>query len=400
MRGFLYKGENILLKEYYADLHIHIGRTWKGRAVKITGSKNLTLQNILQTASSKKGIDLIGIIDCHSPEVIAELEMLVEEGAVKELDKGGLRYENTTLILGSEIEIYDANCHGPIHVLAYFPTLSIMKSFSVWFSKHVKNVHLSSQRIYCDAVILQQKVKELGGLFIPAHVFTPFKSLYGKGVKHSLTEVFDPSMIDAIELGLSSDTKMVSRITELEQYSFVTNSDAHSLGKMAREYQILRIGDANFLELQMALHNMDGRCVIANYGLHPLLGKYYQTVCAKCEEKVPLETDICLACGSTQIIKGVSTRIEELSSPTELARLRPPYIHQVPLDFIPGLGPKMMEKLLAEFGTEMKIIHDTMVDELAKVIPFKIAERIHFARTGQLQFIVGGGGVYGKVEFE
>ena len=56
------------------DLHIHIGRTQKGRAVKITGSKNLTLKNILKTATARKGLDLIGIIDCHSPEVIEEIE--------------------------------------------------------------------------------------------------------------------------------------------------------------------------------------------------------------------------------------------------------------------------------------------------------------------------------------
>lgn len=389
-----------MLKKIYADLHIHIGRTWKGKAVKITGSKNLTLQNILQTASARKGIDLIGIIDCHSPEVIAELEVMIDEGDIVQLREGGLRYDNTTLILGAEIELYDENCHGPIHVLAYFPTLTIMKSFSIWLSQHVKNVHLSSQRIYCDAITLQQKVKELGGLFIPAHVFTPFKSLYGKGVLTSLTEVFDSTMIDAIELGLSSDTEMVSKIKELEHYPFVTNSDAHSLGKMAREYQILQLANANFKELQMALQNTDGRCILANYGLHPLLGKYYQTVCAKCEEKVPQDADICPTCGSSQIIKGVSTRIEELSSPIQLARNRPPYIHQVPLDFIPGLGPKMMNKLLDVFGTEMKIIHDATVDELATVIPHKIAERIHLARSGQLQFIVGGGGVYGKVEFD
>jgi len=105
---------------YFADLHIHIGRTESGKPVKITGSRNLTLKNILDTASSKKGLDIIGIIDCHSPEVIEEIEGLMEKGEIVQLMDGGLRYQNTTLIPGSEIEIYDENCHGPIHVLAYF----------------------------------------------------------------------------------------------------------------------------------------------------------------------------------------------------------------------------------------------------------------------------------------
>lgn len=389
-----------MLKNYYCDLHIHIGRTKNGRAVKITGSKNLTLTSILDAASTRKGLDLIGIIDCHSPEIIEELEIMITEGPMKQLEEGGLRYQNTTLILGVEIELYDENCHGPIHVLAYFPTLENMKFFSSWLSQHVKNIHLSSQRIYCDAITLQRKVKELDGLFIPAHVFTPFKSLYGKGVVHSLTEVFDPTMIDAVELGLSSDTQMVSRIKELENYTFVTNSDAHSIEKMAREYQILRCSEANFNELRKALHLINGRYVVANYGLHPLLGKYYQTVCSKCEEKLPLDADTCLHCGSKQLIKGVSTRIEELSSTIPTNRPRPPYIHQIPLNFIPGIGPKMLERLLTTFGTEMKIIHDTTVEELATVVPLKIAQRIHLARTGQHQLIEGGGGIYGKVEFE
>lgn len=95
----VFKGGSKVKKEIYADLHIHIGRTEKGRAVKITGSKNLTLKNILETATSRKGLDLIGIIDCHSPEVIEEIEQLIYEGKAQELDEGGVRFENTTLIL-------------------------------------------------------------------------------------------------------------------------------------------------------------------------------------------------------------------------------------------------------------------------------------------------------------
>src|SRR5699024_7925354 len=109
----------------------------------------------------------------------------------------------------------------------YLPSLEKMKQFSKWLSIKMKNISLSSQRYYGSAKYLQYKVKELSGLFIPAHVFTPFKSLYGKGVKYSLTEVFDPDLIDGIELGLSSDTHMANEIEELNDYTFLTNSDAH-----------------------------------------------------------------------------------------------------------------------------------------------------------------------------
>lgn len=389
-----------MLKHYYADLHIHIGRTASGRAVKITGSKTLTLGRILETASARKGLDLIGIIDCHSPEVIEELELMIEKGELHQLEEGGLRFRDTTLILGSEIEIYDARCHGPIHVLAYFPTLRRMKGFSNWMRQHMKNIHLSSQRIYCDGRTLQEKVREMEGLFIPAHVFTPFKSLYGKGVKRSLTEVFDPQLIDGIELGLSSDTTMVSGIRELQPYSFVTNSDAHSLGKIAREYQELQLAAVNFIELKKALHGLDGRMITANYGLNPLLGKYYQTVCEKCGNHKSEKLVHCEVCGSEKFIKGVSIRIKELSETEVDVRLRPPYIHQVPLDFIPGLGPRTMERLLQAFGTEMAILHATTIDQLEQVVPQKMATMIGLARTGQIAIEVGGGGVYGKIHYE
>ena len=389
-----------MLKNYYADLHIHIGRTVSGRAVKITGSKTLTLANILETASVRKGLNLIGIIDCHSPEVIEELEQMIEKDELHELDEGGLRFHETTLILGSEIEIYDRNCLGPIHVLAYFPTLPKMKEFSNWMRKQMKNIHLSSQRIYCSGRALQQKVRDMEGLFIPAHVFTPFKSLYGKGVKRSLTEVFDPQLIDAIELGLSSDTTMVSGIRELQPYAFVTNSDAHSLGKIAREYQQLQLAAANFTEFKKALYIQDGRMITANYGLNPLLGKYYQTVCAICSEQKKEKSVRCEVCGSERFIKGVSIRIKELSEAEVDVRIRPPYIHQVPLDFIPGLGPRTMDRLLQAFGTEMAILHTVTIDQLDQVVPRKIATMIGLARTGQLAIEVGGGGVYGKVHYE
>ncbi|MGE7113507.1 endonuclease Q family protein [Lysinibacillus sp. NPDC047702] len=386
------------MKEFYADLHIHIGRTFNGRAVKITGSRTLTLANILETASARKGLDIIGIIDCHSPEVIEEMALMIEQDLIKELEKGGLRYQKTTLIPGSEIEIYDENCLGPIHVLAYFPTLSLMREFSTWMSNHMKNIHLSSQRIYCDARTLQQKVCELKGLFIPAHVFTPFKSLFGKGVQRSLTEVFDPQLIDAIELGLSSDTYMVSNIKELQAYPFVSNSDAHSLGKIAREYQKLRLSDANFSELKLALQEQQGRAITANYGLNPLLGKYHQTVCAKCGEQLSNVATVCPKCNSIQIIKGVALRIQELSEQLVNKRDRPPYIHQVPMDFIPGLGPKMMDRLVHAFGTEMNILHHVSLEQLEQIVPHKIAKMIDLARTGQLVIEVGGGGMYGKIQ--
>ncbi len=385
------------MNSYFADLHIHIGRTWNGKAVKITGSKSLTFSNIIQHARMIKGLDIIGIIDCHSPEVIQEIEALMSEGEVIEAPRGGLLYGDMLILTGSELEIYDDNCKGPIHILAFLPDMARLKEFSQWLSNHLKNINLSSQRIYVTGIELQKKVKELGGLFIPAHVFTPFKSLFGKGVNQSLVEVFDPNLIDGIELGLSSNTQMADQIGELHRYSYVTNSDAHSLGKIAREYQQIKMKELSFTSFQEALYNQDGQYVEANYGLDPLLGKYHETVCAQCNEKVQLSDQSCAACGHTKFIKGVATRIRELQTSKEGKKGRPPYIHQVPLDFIPGLGPKLFQKLLDHFGTEMAILHHVPEEALYEVVPKRVAELIVAARNGELHFHAGGGGRYGKI---
>lgn len=381
---------------YFADLHIHIGRSASGRAVKITGARTLTFSRIIDHARDEKGLDIIGIIDCHSPEVLEEMEVLMKKGELVEHRDGGLMYGGMNIILGSELEINDEQTEGPIHVLCFFPYLKVMKEFSLWLSGHLKNIHLSSQRIYVTGRELQRKVKSLGGLFIPAHVFTPFKSLYGKGVSHSLTEVFDPKLIDAIELGLSADTMLADGLAELHNYTFLSNSDAHSLGKIAREYQQIELEEPSFLELQRALKQEDGRRVIANYGLDPKLGKYHRTVCASCNRQL-LSGENCRQCGSLKTIKGVADRISELQTATEGIGSRPPYIHQVPLEFIPGLGPKMLEKLLDHFGTEMAVLHQVPVEELKKVIPEKLAITIDKARQGHLAFHAGGGGKYGKI---
>src|SRR5699024_2029663 len=147
--------------------------------------------------------------------------------------------------------------------------------------------------IYSTGRELQAKTKELSGLFIPAHVFTPFKSLYGRGVRNSLTEVLDPSQIDAIELGLSSDSRMADKITELHSYPYVTNSDSHSLSKIGREYQQIKVKEASFKEFSLSLQNKENRQIINNYGMNPHLGKYYRTVCQHCFTEVPLGRKTC-----------------------------------------------------------------------------------------------------------
>lgn len=386
-----------MFKRIFADLHIHIGRDLYGRHVKISASPHLTLRNILEEASRHKGIELIGVIDCHVPAVLEEIEGLVDRKEAEVLQDGGLRFESVTLLFGTELEIFDEFSSGPFHVLVYFPTIEKMSYFSHWLKDKMKNIQLSSQRIYCPARQVQETVKKLEGLFIPAHVFTPFKSLYGRGIKSTLTEVLNPEKIDAIELGLSSDVEMADRIAELHAYPYLANSDSHSLQKIGREYQEIKVKAASFQEFAYSLQKEKGRKIVSYYGMNPYLGKYYRTVCQACFSEVKSSNQICPNCKQKKVIKGVWDRIEELKSVGHERPRRPPYIYQVPLEYIPGLGPKTLTSLLNAFGTEMNVIHHVSLNELKQVTTDQIAQRIVQMREGKLRIEAGGAGKYGRV---
>lgn len=398
-----------MLNEYFADLHIHIGRTEKGASVKISGSHDLTFYNIAMEASERKGMDIVGIIDCHSPGVLDDIEQYLLKGEMIELEGGGLAYQRTTIFLGSEIEVKDEGMSGPIHLLAFVPDVDQMRRLSSWLSTRMTNVHLSSQRLYASAKELQEKVLEHDGLLIPAHIFTPYKSIYGAAAS-SMAPFFDLEYLHAVELGLSADTEMADHLSELNAMTFLSNSDAHSLAKIGREYNKIRMRAPNFDEFKKAMRRQEGRCVAANYGLNPRLGKYHRTYCLTCErvlerERWQAEADpdfSCPHCSGTKFVKGVMDRIEEIADlqHSESPSHRPPYHYQVPLEFIPGLGKKTMEKLLDHFSTEMNILHNVSRQDLAEVTGEKIADYIEQARNGTLALSSGGGGKYGKVKHD
>jgi uncharacterized protein (TIGR00375 family) len=141
--------------------------------------------------------------------------------------------------------------------------------------------------------------------------------------------------------------------------------------------------------------------IMANYGLSPKLGKYHRTFCPACnyvaEETPPVKK--CPICNNEGVTLGVLDRITfiaDLKTPVH-PKHRPLYNYQIPLEFIPGIGKKTIEKLLLHFGTEMTVIHDADVKQLTEVVGEQRAESIILAREGKLDLKVGGGGFYGKV---
>ena len=392
--------------EVFADLHVHIGRSENGKPIKITAARSLNFANIAKECADRKGINIVGIIDCASPYVIEDIENFLKTGDAYELEDGGIIYKDKVcILLGSEVETSEKGRNGKCgsaHNICFFPHLKDIKGFSEEMSTHIKNITLSTQRSNVSGYELIDIVEKYNGILIPAHIFTPFKSYYGNctdRIKDIFKEKYEK--IFAVELGLSSDTFLADMLSELEDKTFVTNSDAHSLPKIAREYNKMLVQDISFKEVVKALKNEDGRKILANYGLDPKLGKYHRTHCDNCdstiETKEPVE--VCPKCGSDKVTFGVFDRIELIKDKetTKSPENRPPYIYQIPLTFIPGVGGKTIEKLLDNFDTEMNILHKLSEDDIEAIVGEKVAKNIVNAREGNMKVESRGGGNYGKV---
>lgn len=394
--------------EVYADLHVHLGRAGSPPgAVKISAAADLTLAGILRECRDRKGVAMVGVIDAASAGALADLEQLLAQGEVAEQPGGGLAFGgDVTLIPGAEIEVLHER--RPLHLLCYLPGLPELREFARWRGGRVRNLQLSTQRHHgttaSEAVAF---TADLGGFAIPAHIFTPFKSALGAA--SLLGEIIDPGLwesVPAVELGLSSDTALADELPELSRFAYLSNSDAHSLGKIAREYNLLRLEALTFHELQLALSGQMGRGILANYGLDPRLGKYHRTYCLVCDRRLEGEPPLlkCPVDPGHRLVLGVLDRIRHYrdyqAGLSVVERQRPPYIHQVPLQFVPGLGSRTLDRLLAAFGSEMAVLHRAGREELREVVGAERAELVVAAREGRLRIEPGGGGVYGRVAVE
>ena len=133
------------MNSYYADLHVHLGASSAGTPVKITASKSLTFDAVIEECSKRKGIDVVGIVDCAAPKVIKDIERLAAEDVIYELPEGGFLHKDRLLVIpGSEVEA----CEGEgrvSHHIGYFPYLKNLKRFSGIMGGHITNMELSSQ---------------------------------------------------------------------------------------------------------------------------------------------------------------------------------------------------------------------------------------------------------------
>lgn len=386
------------MREVYGDLHIHIGRSL-GRPVKITASKKLDLRSIIYQDAPRKGLDMVGIVDAGTTLVAQEIEDMLASAELAELMGGGFLAVNGILLIAAcEVESREG-----IHLIIYLPNLDSIKKYQKYIKSRVSNMTLSTQRVDASVKDLLNLSFLLEGIFCPAHAFTPHRGAYGMWTDRLERELGgDLNQIKVLELGLSADTDMADTIAECRDFTFLSNSDAHSSANVGREYNLFRMARMNFAELRCCLENKDGRKVIANYGMDPRLGKYHRSYCLSCLNIAGGNQPVlvCQHCGSKKLVPGVYDRIisirdyEEPHHPLE----RPVYHYRVPLGQFPGVGPKTKEKLSRAFKNEINLIEKANLTQIKSIAGPEIAALINKMRSGRLEISPGGGGYYGKVK--
>lgn len=402
---------------YVADLHIH---SRFSRAC----SPALNIPN-LSTWAKYKGIDLLGTGDCLHPLWQAELK--------KDLKPSGdiYEYEGVKFIPTTEVAcIYsEGGKVRRIHTLIILPNLDSAVKLAEGLSKRGMNLISDgrpilglSTRSLCEIIFSL----EPSAIIIPAHIWTPWFSLFGSESGYdSFTDCFGEfsEKIYGIETGLSSEPAMNWRIKDLDNKSIVSFSDAHSLPRLAREATILS-GDCSYDGLHASLKNNK---VIGTIEFFPEEGKYHYSGHRNCgvvysPEQLKEKGEICPKC-KRRLTVGVMQRVEDLAirgeKELEIKKddgiiksqkfpNRPGFRMLVQLEEIlaEALNSTVSSqkvkneylKLVSKLDNELKILTKTKLEEIAILSGEKVAEGIGKVREGQLSITPGYDNTYGIVK--
>ena len=408
-----------MLMKMIADLHIH-------SRFSMATSKEGTPEN-LDFWARKKGISLIGTGDFTHPVWREELkERLVSEGNglyrlrdeyVKE-ESRKFPGEGTRFVVSGEISsIYKKNGKTrKVHNVILLPSLEATDAMAQRLEK-IGNIHSDGRPILgLDSHDLLEMMLDVcpEGILIPAHIWTPHFSVLGaKSGFDSVEECFEElaPYIHALETGLSSDPAMNWRISKLDRYQLVSNSDAHSPSKLGREANLLDI-DCSYEGLYRAIQTGEG--LEGTVEFFPEEGKYHFDGHRKCGVSLsPVEAErlggICPVCGK-KLTMGVDHRVEQLADRAEgfVKKDGKKYESLVPLPEVistcmgySAASKKVQgcfEQMIQTLGTEFDILRNVPSEDIKSCAGERIAEGIENVRTGNVKRIPGYDGEYGKIE--
>ncbi len=389
-----------------ADLHIHSPYS---RAT----SRNMDFRTIERYAKAK-GIDVIATGDFTHPTWREEMRKLFveEEGFYRLKDGGRVRF-----IISGEVCTSTAfkGRTARIHHVILLPSLEVAEQISDELGKRGDLWADGRPMLVMSGAELVELVMDFGELnmLIPAHIWTPWFSLFGdRGGVDRIEECYEDQTphIYAVETGLSSDPPMNWRVSALDRYTLVSNSDSHSPSKIGREANIIEAASLSYKDLAEAI--MHNRERVTTIEVDPAFGKYHWTGHRNCGVSLPPEEAIrvkgvCPVCGK-KMTKGVAERIEELAdrpigaSPPNAQR----FFKTLPLIDTISVGlrknPSSTEveaeywKMVNGLGSEIDILLKVNIDSIRERHGDAIAEAIRLNRENRIEVDPGYDGVYGK----
>jgi len=399
--------------EFIADFHVH------SRFSRATG-RDLNLPN-LDFWAARKGLTVIGTGDATHPLWLKEIEeelVEAEPGLYKLKPAAALKEAGRArFVLSAEIaNIYKKNGRvRKVHNLVLLPDLDSARRLAGRLDR-IGNIRSDGRPILgLEAKNLLEICLEISEdiFFIPAHIWTPWFSLFGsKSGFDSIEECFEDltGHIRALETGLSSDPPMNWRLSALDRFVLVSNSDAHSPAKLGREANLFQT-ELSYPAMIKAMSRGGGFGGTIEF--FPEEGKYHLDGHRKCGRRLsPEETrslgGLCPVCGRPVTV-GVMARVIELADrsngfrPPEAA----PFISLIPLDELLGevfqCGPqtkkvqKAAEELYRKLGPELFVLRQAPLEDIARIGGGLLAEGLGRMRQGRVYIEAGYDGEFGRV---
>ena len=391
---------------FIADFHIH------SRFSRATSSQ-MRIERLSQEAK-RKGISLLGTGDFTHPGWLAELkENLTPQG------DGLFEHKGTLFILTVEVsnDFYREGKSKRIHNLIFAHSFEAAERINGALSKFGALEKDGRPNLNLPAEDMVELVMELSpqSFIVPAHVWTPWFSLFGANSGFDrVEECFgkQTSNIYALETGLSSDPPMNWRLKNLDRFTLISNSDAHSPTRIGREANVFS-EPLDYAGIIKAIKEKDVGKLLYTIEFFPQEGKYHYDGHRKCGIRLsPREAisnyNLCPIC-QRRLTIGVMHRVEELADRPDGSRpLRAiPCRHLVPLveviSQVLGKGrdtvavESLYERMTNSIGPEFEILLEKEEEEIAQVAPPQVAEAIVKVRQGKVEISQGYDGVYGQV---
>ncbi len=390
-----------------ADLHIH------SRYSRAT-SKEMIIPKIAEYAKLK-GIGMVGTGDFTHPEWLKELKR-----NLKDTGNGIYEYNGVKFILNVEVNnIYTKKGKlRRLHILIFAPDFDTVDKINKYLGRYGKLASDGRPILSLDVYEMFKALLNISPdiFIIPAHIWTPWFSLFGANSGFdSLEECFGDlkDKFFAVETGLSSDPSMNWLWSCLDNYTLVSNSDAHSPSRLGREVNVFK-EDLNYYQLRDVLKNKDKKKFLHTIEFYPQEGKYHFDGHRKCgvrlsPKEARFNNNLCPVC-SRNLTIGVLHRIEALSDRDEgyVPDDAIPYKRLIPLEEViaeaKGCGRDTVgvkneyRRLCNIFGNEFEILLNTPIDELKNNTEDKIAIAIDRVRRGDVVINPGFDGEFGKVK--